>query len=244
MVTVFIPAFNEENYLEKTVRTILRARTAVKKLPIEIIIIDDASTDKTLEIAEKQKKLYPFIRIVHHLTNQGFGAGWKEAIRLAKYPVFIIVPGDNDAPLELIVKLLRQRNRADCVFGYYLNKEGRSRLRNIFSYFYQFVYMVTFDIYLQQLNCIALYSTEKLRKLDLKSTRFTISAEINIKLLRSGCTFAEVAGYMQTDLDNFTPLKLKNMWEVCVMYLSLVYEIFVIKRNIYNQKPVRVLIKD
>lgn len=244
MVTIFIPAFNEETYLEKTIQTILHAKKAVKNLPLDILIVDDASTDATPQIIDRLKKRHANIRSIRHTYNQGFGAGWKDAIRLAKYPRFIIIPGDNDASLDLLIRLFKFRNKADIIFGYYINKEGRSRLRNIFSYFYQFVYMVTFDIYLQQLNCVAIFSTEKLRRLNLKSTRFTISAEINIKLLRSGSTFAEVPGYMESDLDNFTPLKLKNMWEVALTYFALVYEVFVAKRELYNRKPVRIRLKD
>ena len=244
MVTLFVPAFNEEAYLENTIKTIVRAKNILKDLPLEVIIVDDASTDRTPQIIDKLKKRHPFIRSIRHQTNQGFGAGWKDAISLAKYTRFMIVPGDNDAPLELILKLLRYRNTADAIFGYYINKEGRSRLRNIFSYFYQFIYMVTFDIYLQQLNCVAIFSTKKLRSLDLRSKRFTISAEINIKLLRTGSSFAEVAGYMQTDLDNFTPLKLKNIWEVVTTYLALVNEVFVAKKNVYDKKPIRVRLKE
>lgn len=242
MVTMFVPVFNEEKYLEKVIKTILQAKKILNNLTIEVIIVDDASTDTTPHIIEKLKKRHSFIRSFRHTTNQGFGAGWRDAIRLAKYPKFIIVPGDNDAPFELITKLLRNRDHADAVFGYYINKEGRSRVRNIFSYIYQLVYMITFDIYLQQLNCVALYSTAKLRSINLKSTRFTISAEINIKLLRSGCTFAEVAGYMQTELDNFTPLKWKNIWEVATTYVALVYEVFFARKNVYNKKPVRIKI--
>lgn len=244
MITIFIPAYNEERYLENTVQTILRAKKTIKNLLLDIIIVDDASIDSTPQIIEKLKKRHAFIRSVRHEYNQGFGAGWKDAIRLAKYTKFIIIPGDNDASLDLIIKLFKYRNEADMILGYYINKEGRSRLRNIFSYFYQFVYMITFNIYLLQLNCVAIFSTQKLRSLKLKSKRFTISAEINIKLLRSGASFAETPGYMETDLDNFTPLKLKNMWEVFTTYLALVSEVFITSRNIYNSKPVRVRLRD
>ncbi len=85
-----------------------------------------------------------------------------------------------------------------------------------------------------------MYATKKLKKLDIKSTRFSITAEIAIKMLRSGCTLYEIAGKMQTGVEGSTSLSFKNLSEIILTFMRLVYEIYYEKRDFFNHRPVRV----
>lgn len=244
MISIIIPALNEEKYLRNVIKNIVTAQKDVGTIPIDIIIVNDASTDKTPQIIRALEKRYPFVRSIHHTANQGMGTGFREAVQIAKYPKLMVVPGDNDTAQSLIKKMFLHRNDAEVLFSYYLNKEMRGRVRNILSTLYGLLYMTVFNVYIQYINCVAIYPTKKLQKLDIKSRRFSIIAEVNIKLLCSGCHYYEIAGDMQTGLDKSTSIKLKNIIEVIVTFIKLVYEIKLTNRYLFNRRPIRIKVDD
>lgn len=240
MITIFMSVLNEEEFLEPAVENTIKAARAAGNVKLDIIIVDDASTDKTPQVIEKLQKKYGYVRSIRHKQNQGLGTGLREAIKIAKYPKFMIVPGDNDAEVKLLVRLMKARNKADLILSYYLNKEARSRLRNFISMMYGLIYMITFDVYVQYINSPCVYTTKILKTFDIKSTRFSITAEIAIKFLRSGATLYEMPGLMQTGAVGSASLRLENLLEIITTYFKMVREILWEKRNLYSKKYVRI----
>ena len=241
MITIFMSGLNEENFLESAVENTIKAARNAGNIKLDIVIVDDASTDKTPEVIDKLEKKYSFVRSICHRQNQGLGTGIKEVIKIAKYPKFMIVPGDNDADVDLLTRLMRARNKADLILSYYLNKESRSRWRNFISMIYGLIYMITFDVYVQYINSPCVYTTKILKTFDIKSSRFSITAEIAVKYLRSGVTLYEMPGLMQTGAEGSASLKPENLLEIIVIYFRLVYEIFLEKRLLFNKKYIRVI---
>jgi cellulose synthase/poly-beta-1,6-N-acetylglucosamine synthase-like glycosyltransferase len=80
-VTIVVPAYNEERTLAKTVNS-LKALNYPKE-QYEIIIVDDGSTDKTLEIARSLEGKYPYVK-AYHRKNSGKGAAMNFAIKKAR----------------------------------------------------------------------------------------------------------------------------------------------------------------
>ncbi|MEJ2241080.1 MAG: glycosyltransferase family 2 protein [Candidatus Bathyarchaeota archaeon] len=76
-ISIMIPAHNEEH----VIRRILQRMTELtySKNKFEVIVIDDASTDRTYEIAKEFAKIYPFIKVVRRNANDG-GKGKPEAL--------------------------------------------------------------------------------------------------------------------------------------------------------------------
>jgi len=241
MVTVIVPAYNEEKNIRPSVVNLINAAKRAGTVKLEVIVVNDASTDKTAEVISDLEQKYPDVSSIHHKTNSGIGTGLREALAIAKYPKFMIIPGDNDANPKLLTAILKDRNKADVLFSYYVNKEDRGRVRNLISTLYGVIYMFTFNVFVQYLNGVSLYPTKKLRSFTLKSTRFSITAEINIKLLRSGCSYYEIAGTMQTGLNDSTSISLTNIIEAIGTYFKLVYEIYVEHAPAFNHTPRRVL---
>jgi glycosyltransferase involved in cell wall biosynthesis len=103
-LAIFIPCLNEEDTLPQVLETI------PKKIPgiddIEVIIIDDGSTDKTVQVAKK----YGVKHFVQHAQNKGLAYSFRDGIRKSLEvgaDVIVITDGDNQYPQDRIPDLIQ-----------------------------------------------------------------------------------------------------------------------------------------
>ena len=94
-LTVLMPVYNERKTLAEIVSRVLKQRIAGID-SLELVIVDDASTDGSTEIIEQLANTYPQIQPVFQKTNQGKGAAICKAIQVASGDIAII----QDADLE------------------------------------------------------------------------------------------------------------------------------------------------
>lgn len=123
-LSVFLPAYNEENNLSDTVS---EAVSVLKKLTekYELIIVNDGSKDKTEEVAKKLAEKNRFIRIIEHPVNRGYGAALKSGLYGAKYKWIVFTDADgqfNFSELERFIETQRS-TKSDLVIGYYLGRK-------------------------------------------------------------------------------------------------------------------------
>ena len=239
MITVMVPALNEELYLRDTVRIIIRAAES-NNVELDIVIVNDGSTDKTPDITDELEKNFPFVRSIHNKKNLGIGRSLAKVVKIAKGDKFLIVGGDGDMSENDVSNLLSNMDKAEMIFLYFLNKEARGRFRNLLSLLYNAIHILFFDLYVQYVSGPCIYPMEKLRKLDIKSGRFSIVAELSIKLLHLGCTYYEVPGYMQKGTIGSSAISIKNFLEVCGSFVRLMIEIKISNRRIFNRRPRRI----
>lgn len=241
-ITIAICALNEADNLFNTFLSVQSAAKNLENIDIEIIIVDDGSTDSTGEVATRIVENYPNVHYLKNDVNRGLGYSIARAVKRATGEKFLFVPGDNDLPVNTLVLLMSNANLADVVMTYFLNNELRGRSRYILSSMFKLIYSLTFDLYLIYLNGPAVYPTSKLKEMRIFSSRFSIVAEINIKLLRQGCSFIELAGSRQVGMDGSTSASFKSLLEVLKVYLLLVKEIYLTNRYLYQKTPKRVSI--
>ena len=105
--SVLIPAFNEA-------QTIGDVMEAIKSHhpDFEVIVIDDASTDSTGELAEEAGA-----RVIRRMINQGYGAALKEGMRQARGEYILFMDADGQHRPEEISKLIEEIEGADMVVG-------------------------------------------------------------------------------------------------------------------------------
>jgi glycosyltransferase involved in cell wall biosynthesis len=243
MISFIVCAYNEESEILRTISTIKRAVNSASIESYEIVIVNDGSSDETKNLIENLAMHDHKIHIINNKINVGLGSSIRLAIEVIKYDYFMVVPGDNDMPEELISLLLKYREFAETVLTLPINKEQRSKVRNLASICYQTLYMLTFGIYVNYINGPGIWCTSRVRNLNLKSSRFSIISEINVKALRTGSTFIEVPGYFQaTDKDRST-ITIKNLYEVVKSFIVLMVDVNLINRKKYSRRPSRVLIK-
>jgi len=107
-VTVYIPAYNVADFLAPAIESLLAQFLA----PDEILIIDDGSQDKSVEIASR----YPQVMVVRHATNRGLAAARNTAMQAARNELVASLDADCVADPSWLAELTR--NLTDpCVAG-------------------------------------------------------------------------------------------------------------------------------
>jgi glycosyltransferase involved in cell wall biosynthesis len=240
-LTLFVPAFNEDKNIANTLASLSHVLSAYPGKTAEILVIDDGSTDRTAEIVSRISQSNPSVALLRNGSNLGLGASLRLAIARSAGRQLLIVPGDNDMPSATIIELIRHSGRADMVMCFFVNRELRGWKRNLLSTLFGLLYSTSFDIYPQYINGPSIYPVHYLKEMRLISTRFSIVAEINVKLLRQGVTFMEVASYRQVGLAGSSSFSLRNLWETGAVFFRLLYEVHVKNPKKYAKRPVRVI---
>ncbi|HHE36495.1 MAG TPA: glycosyltransferase family 2 protein [Candidatus Woesearchaeota archaeon] len=108
--SVIIPAYNEEKSILQTINTV---KQVMKNLPYELIIINDASKDRTGILLRRIRG----IKVITHPVNKGYGASLKSGLRVAQGEWVIITDADGTYPIKDIPRLLEYIPENDMVVG-------------------------------------------------------------------------------------------------------------------------------
>jgi glycosyltransferase involved in cell wall biosynthesis len=110
-LSVVIPAFNEEGAVRQTIEDVRREMDATG-VPYEIIVIDDGSEDRTLEIARETG-----VVVDTNQVNTGYGASLKRGIRHAQHEYVAILDADGTYPARYLPPMLEMCRTQDMVVG-------------------------------------------------------------------------------------------------------------------------------
>lgn len=118
MISVIVPVYNVEKYLCRCIDSILNQ----KKVELELILIDDGSSDQSGKICDSYQQ-YPNV-IVYHQANQGISCARNQGIDLSSGEYLLFVDSDDWLAENALAELLENGNDADLVlFGSYRAKE-------------------------------------------------------------------------------------------------------------------------
>ncbi len=128
MISVVIPAYNEERAVADAVATLAAVLSVPGENgevePFEILVVDDGSTDGTAAEA-----LRAGARVLSHPQNQGYGRSLKDGILAARYDTIVISDADGTYPAEELPRLLAEHRRGfDMVVGARRKQDHRERL--------------------------------------------------------------------------------------------------------------------
>jgi len=125
MISIVIPIYNEEKAISKVIDDI---NTSMSKTnySYEILVVDDASTDKSAEIAELKN-----VNVVRRYSNSGSGAARKTGIKNAKGEIIVMLDGDGTYDASSIPQMLSYFPKYDQVNGARTSEKGTMRLLRV-----------------------------------------------------------------------------------------------------------------
>lgn len=124
MITVVIPALNEQDAIFDTVTRVRSVLEGAGLIPFEVIVVDDGSNDET-----GARAISAGARVIRHPHNVGYGHSLKDGIRNATYDMVAISDADGTYPIEALPALIeRYREGFDMVVGARSGKQYRESL--------------------------------------------------------------------------------------------------------------------
>jgi len=194
-VSVAMPAYNEEATIERILGMVLS-----QDCVLEVVVVDDCSTDATAEILNEISKSDPRVRVLCHARNQGKGAAIRTALSAAIGPIVVIQDADLEYdPAEypqLIAPILS--GKADAVFGSRFIGSGAHRV----LYFWHALgnrLLTLLSNMATNLNmtdmeaCHKAFRRELVQSIEIEENRFGFEPEIVAKTAFLGARIYEVA---------------------------------------------------
>lgn len=214
-LSILVPVYNEEKY-------ILDVIEAIKNVPIdlekEIIIIDDKSSDSSLEILQKYAQ-DKSIKIIMHAKNLGKGAAIREGLKYVTGDIVLIQDADMEYSLEDYPKILKPiiSGTAKVVYGSrFLGKIENMHWPNWLA---NKVLTLTANILYKlrltdEATAYKVFDAKLLKSIPLKCERFEFCPEITAKIAKRGYKIQEVPiSYIGRSIKNGKKIKIADGFE-------------------------------
>jgi len=227
-LSVVIPAFNEEAYVERCVsslESVLRELTG----DFEIIVVDDGSRDRTWAILESLQRSRPYLVTVRHERNQGLGRTLRSGFeRCTKAVTFYT---DADLPFDFVelgrgLRVMRF-NDADVIAGFRHDRTSEGIRRIVYSFSYNLLIRLVFGLRIRDVNfSFKLLRTAAIRRMDLRSDGSFIDAEMLIQADRLGLFICQIGvdyfkrQHGRSNLSSLRTIR-KMLWELLREYPAL-----------------------
>lgn len=183
-LSVFFPFWNEEKNINEVVARALEVLPTVAK-KWEIILVDDGSTDKTFQKAQKLADENSRIRVIHHNPNRGYGAALKSGLIESKYEYIVFTDGDGQFDFTQVTKFIEKIHDADLVIGYRKKRRDQKiMIRLLLMYMLKVWDFLLFRFYVKDIDCgFKMFKRETVEKLmPLRSEGAMMTTEILAKV--------------------------------------------------------------
>jgi glycosyltransferase involved in cell wall biosynthesis len=191
-LSVIVPVFDERNTVVEIVR---RMRAVELPVDLEIVIVDDGSTDGTRDVLRQLAD--STVRVINHDVNRGKGAAIRSGLAHVSGDLVLVPDADLEYDPEDWPKLLAPmlRGKARVVYGSRFTGERRNMLflHWVGNRFLSLVTNVLYNTTLSDMEtCYKLFDRTLLDSITLRAQRFEFEPEVTAKILRRGVRIYEV----------------------------------------------------
>ena len=238
-LSIFFPMWNEEEYIERAVgagrRACLELIAEGDVADYELIIVDDASTDDTPQIADRLAAADPHIRVVHHPVNRKLGGSIKTGLATATGDIVLYTDADLPFDMDELIKACRvmRHYEADLVSAYRLDRTGEGYVRSVYSTLYNLLVRVLFGMRIRDINfAFKLCRREVLESMTLVSEGSFIDAELVVRAQKLGFHI------VQFGVDYFPRTRGVSTLSSPSVIVKILREMFALRRELRAIQPV------
>jgi glycosyltransferase involved in cell wall biosynthesis len=191
-LTAFFPAYNDQHTIEGIVRTAAEEMRKVTE-DFEVLVVDDGSKDETAIILDRLAAALPYLRVIHHERNLGYGAALISGFTNAKKDLVFYTDGDGQYDVREMHNLLAQLGpNIDLVNGYKI-KRADAWYRIVIGATYRRLMRWAFHLSIRDVDCdFRLFRRYIFQTISLESRSGVICVEMAKKFERAGFRMAEV----------------------------------------------------
>jgi len=183
LLIVIVPCLNEERGVVKTVEDVI---AVAPELPVavEVLMIDDGSTDDTAQMMERLCAKHSRCRMRRNPQNMGLGRSVMSAYGEVPDGSWVtVLPGDHELDFKSIHNFLNVRDRFDLILGYLQNPVIRPFRRRVASAAFGHVVRSLYGLDYRYLNGLKLYRIETFRGIEVQSSGYAYTAELIAKAI-------------------------------------------------------------
>lgn len=193
-ISVVFPMWNEEDYIHRAVQAALQILPEITP-DHEIVIVNDASTDKTGALADALAKQHPCVKVVHNAHNRKLGGTLRAGYAAASKELILYTDADLPFDLQELPRAVRllQYQQADVLSAYRFDRTLEGPLRAVYTFFYTLLIRSLFDLPVKDVNfSFKLFRRALLERFPLKSEGSLIDAEFLIRARKSGAVIIQI----------------------------------------------------
>ncbi len=230
-ISIIMPAYNEEETIEFSVRSALE-KLEEHGFDYEIFIFNDGSTDKTGAIAEVLARKYPKITVFHNQRNMNLGFNFARGIVLASKEYAGLLPCHGQTAIESFDYILPALKKADVVITYHGNSEVRPLIRNIISRINVKLVNLIFGLNLKYYH-LNFYRTEILKRIPTSTQSYALMVELLVYAVKSGATYIQVPVLLKKrTFGKSKAMRPKNIINILKTYIRLFWLIRICRKRV------------
>lgn len=186
-ISCTIMAFNEEATMQEATDDVVNALRTFEDRELEVLIVDDGSTDRTPAIAAEMAEKYPEVRVITHPENRGPGSALITGFAESKNEVICFHAADQQLPFDEVAALIPLLDSHDVVIGDRTERPDYTQLRLLSSWVY---ITLVHNLYglrqYKDFNFLYLYRKSLLDRIQIETTGVFMPTEILIKAVDLG----------------------------------------------------------